>query len=449
LSSEVFLLIGAGLTFAFIGAALMKRVGFPQIVGFMLAGVVLRYSGIVGEGTLETLGIVVSLALGLIGYNIGLELKFDIFRGRVKKLSLIVLFEATAAFWLVTLLTYWLSGILYIALIFGALASATAPAATADVIWEYKCKGPVTESVMFVLALDDLVAVILTNAAFAFALFVIAPATNTLLAILINPILMILGSTIIGGIFGFAYVQVVNREDDRARLVELELGLIILLIGLVHVIGLSDIFAAIVFGLVLNNFIDKEKAEVPQMLEIIMSPIVMLFFVIIGANMHLELFIGNQAVLYISLAIVYLVGRTVGKLGGSYASASITKSEEEVKKYLGTCLMCQAGVALGLSFIIEEQFIALGGAAADAGIMILSVVGISTMVLELLGPLVVKWGLRQAGELGEDATCFVPTEYEEDERAAATPPASNSPPNEDDEKKVASKTSSPSDDEDE
>jgi Kef-type K+ transport system membrane component KefB len=443
----VFLLIGAGLTFAFIGAALMKRVGFPQIVGFMLAGVVLRYSGIVGTETLETLGIVVALALGLIGYNIGLELKFDIFKGRVKKLSLIVLFEATAAFWLVTLLTYWLSGVLYIALIFGALASATAPAATADVIWEYKCKGPVTESVMFVLALDDLVAVILTNAAFAFALFMIAPATNTILAVLINPLLMIVGSTIIGGIFGFAYVQVVNREDDRARLVELELGLIILLIGLVHVIGLSDIFAAIVFGIVLNNFIDKEKAEVPQMLEIIMSPIVMLFFVIIGANMHLEIFIGDQAVLYISLAIVYLVGRTIGKLSGSYASASIINAEETVKKYLGTCLMCQAGVALGLSFIIEEQFIALGGAAADAGIMILSVVGISTMVLELLGPLVVKWGLRQAGELGDDASIFAPTEYEEGERATAT--TSNCPPDEDEKEKISHKNNHPADNEDE
>jgi hypothetical protein len=126
------------------------------------------------------------------------------------------------------------------------------------------------------------------------------------------------------------------------------------------------------------------------------------------------------------LAAVYLIGRTIGKLSGSYVSASITKSEDAVKKYLGTCLMCQAGVALGLSFIIEEQFIALGGPAADAGIIILSVVGLSTMVLELIGPLVVKWGLRQAGELGNGETGFVPTEYEEDERSEATQAASTS-----------------------
>ncbi len=446
--SEVFLVVGAGLTLAFVGAALMKKVGFPQIVGFMLAGVVLRYSGIAGPETFEPLGIVVSLALGLIGYNIGLELKFDIFRNRVKKLTLIVLFEATAAFWLVTLLTLWLSGELYLAIIFGALASATAPAATADVIWEYKCKGPVTESVMFVLALDDLVAVILTNAAFAYALLILAPATNSILAVILNPLIMIIGSSIIGGLFGFAYVQVVNREDDRARLVELELGLIILLVGLVHVLGLSDIFAAIIFGLVLNNFIDKKKAEVPQMLEIIMSPVVMLFFVIIGANMHLELFIGEQAILVVSLAIVYLIGRTIGKLSGSYVSAAITNSEKTVKKYLGTCLMCQAGVALGLSFIIEEEFIALGGAAADAGVIILSVVGLSTMVLELVGPLVVKWGLRQAGELGEDATCFVPTEYEGEVGADATLPKSNPRSKEDNASEVSSKTNPLADNED-
>ncbi|MFW9926979.1 MAG: cation:proton antiporter, partial [Candidatus Thorarchaeota archaeon] len=401
-----------------------------------------------GPETFEPLGIVVSLALGLIGYNIGLELKFDIFRNRVKKLALIVFFEATAAFWLVTLLTLWISGELYLAIIFGALASATAPAATADVIWEYKCKGPVTESVMFVLALDDLVAVILTNAAFAYALLILAPATNSILAVILNPLIMIIGSSIIGGLFGFAYVQVVNREDDRARLVELELGLIILLVGLVHVLGLSDIFAAIIFGLVLNNFIDKKKAEVPQMLEIIMSPVVMLFFVIIGANMHLELFIGEQAILVVSLAIVYLVGRTIGKLSGSYVSAAITNSEKTVKKYLGTCLMCQAGVALGLSFMIEEEFIALGGAAADAGVIILSVVGLSTMVLELVGPLVVKWGLRQAGELGEDATCFVPTEYEGEVGADATLPKSNPQSKEDNECEVSSKANPLADNED-
>lgn len=446
MTSDVFLVIGAGLTFAFIGAAIMKKIGFPQIVGFMLAGVFLKYSGILGPATFEPLTVVVSLALGLIGYNIGLELKLDTFRGRIKKLTLIVLFEATAAFWLVALLTFWLSGELYLALIFGALASATAPAATADVIWEYKSKGPVTESVMFVLALDDLVAVILTNAALAFALVVLAPATNTILAVLINPLIMIVGSSIIGGIFGFVYVQVVNREDDRARLVELELGLIILLVGLVHVLGLSDIFAAIVFGLVLNNFIDKKKAEVPQMLEIIMSPIIMLFFVIIGANVHLELFIGDQAFLVISLAAVYLVGRTVGKLSGSYVGAAITNSEESVKKYLGSCLMCQAGVALGLSFVIEEEFIALGGAAADAGVLILSVVGISTIILELVGPLVVKLGLKRAGELGEGATLFVPTKYEEESQDSITPP-SNSPPNEDDERKVSSQTKPPADSE--
>lgn len=412
--SELFLVIGAGLTLAFLGAVMMKKVGFPQIVGFMLAGVLLRSTGLLGQDTLDSLGIIVSLALGLIGYNIGLELRLDVFKGRVKKLTFIVFFEAIAAFWFVYLLTLLIINQVFIALIFGSLASATAPAATADVIWEYKCKGPVTESVMFVLALDDLIAVVLTNAAFAYALFVLAPTTNSIVSVLAAPVIMIVGSTIIGGLFGFVYVQVVNREHDRARLVELELGLIILLIGLVDFLGLSDIFAAIVFGSVLNNQVKKSKAEVPQMLEIIMSPIVMLFFVVIGANMELNLFLGDVGPLAIGLAIVYLIGRTSGKLLGSYFSASLVKSQETVRKYLGTCLMCQAGVALGLSYIIEREFIALGGEAAIAGTIILSVVGLSTMVLEFIGPIVVKWGLGRAGELREGETCFVPTEYVEE-----------------------------------
>lgn len=387
----------------------------------MLAGLVLRYSGILSPEAFEPLDIVVSLALGLIGYNIGLELRDDVFRGRIKKLTIVVIFEASGAFWLVTFLTFIITNQVFLAFIFGALASATAPAATADVIWEYKCKGPVTEGVMFVLALDDLIAVILTNVAFAYALFVFAPAASPIIFVLVQPLIIIVGSTIVGGIFGLLYVQVVNRENDRARIVQLELGLIILLIGLVQAVGFSDILAAIVFGFVLNNKVEKNKAEIPQMLEILMSPVVMLFFVIIGFSMDIGLFIGGAGTIVTSLAVVYLLARTVGKLLGSYVGSAVAGCTGKVKNYLGTCLMCQAGVALGLSFVIEKEFIGLGGDAAIAGTMILSVVGLSTIILELIGPLVVKWGLKQAGELQQNETCFLPMEYDEDFQPPASP----------------------------
>ena len=180
-------IIGIGLVMAFIASKIFKKVGIPQVVGFMVAGILLRFSGIITIEDIDTLSVIFSLALGLIGYNIGLELKTVILKGRIRKIVLIVILEATAAFWIVTFLVFAVTGQVYVALILGAIASATAPAATTDVIWDHDCKGPVTESLMLVLALDDIIAVVLTNAAIAYALFVLMPATNTLLSVILNP----------------------------------------------------------------------------------------------------------------------------------------------------------------------------------------------------------------------------------------------------------------------
>ena len=412
--ADVLLIIGTGLVLAFIGAALLKKLGIPQIVGFMLAGVILGQVGVLTEELLTAISPIIALALGLIGYNIGLELRRDVFQGKLKRLTVIVILESTIAFWVVTILTFVLLQQLHVAVMLGALSSATAPAATADVIWENKCRGPVTDSVMYILAMDDLIAVVLTNAAIAYALFVFSPLTTPLLSVVLTPLTMLAGSILFGGLFGFAFVQFVNRENDRARLIELELGLVILLVAVVEFLGFSDIMAAIVFGFVVNNYVQKEKREIPQVLEIVMSPVIMLFFVIVGARMELGLFFGAAGLFVMALALLYLVGRTAGKLAGVYVGAKITGSEETVKKYLGTCLMCQAGVALGLSYIVESRFVPLGGDAASMGLLILSVVGVSTMVLEVLGPIAVKWGLTRAGEIGEDGVCIVPTSYEDE-----------------------------------
>ena len=195
------IVIGIGLVLAFIASKIFKNIGIPQVVGFMVAGILLRAFGIFSTDAATTLNVIITLALGLIGYNIGLELKASIFKGRIKKLMIIVILEASVAFWLVSMLIFFITQQLYVALLLGAVASATAPAATADVVWDHKCAGPVSESVMFVLALDDVIAVILTNAAIAYALFVLAPVTSNVLIVIATPLLIIAGSVkmMVGG----------------------------------------------------------------------------------------------------------------------------------------------------------------------------------------------------------------------------------------------------------
>jgi hypothetical protein len=139
-----------------------------------------------------------------------------------------------------------------------------------------------------------------------------------------------------------------------------------------------------------------------------MSPIIMIFFVLVGARMAGLLTMSSSLLFVIGTAAVYLIGRTAAKYFGAAAGATIMREGSAMRKYLGSCLFCQAGVALGLSFIIEETFVALGGEAATWGTLILGVVAISTMLLEAIGPLSVKYSLNKAGELPEGREVFEP-----------------------------------------
>ena len=422
------LVIGAALVLAYIGAHILKKLGIPQTLGFMLAGVALGLTNLLTEQGIHELQFFVALALGLIGYNIGHELSNPNLTGtRVRRLALIVVIEATAAFAVVSFLTFMILssvGFSYAfatAILFGAVASATAPAATADVIWECECEGPVTSSLMFVLAADDIAAVVLTNSAIAFALWVYVPDSMSFASVMFEPIIGIFGSVFFGIIFGLIFLYPVNNEGDRGKLLELEIGMVILLIGFIEtlnwylesqglLIQVSDIFAAMVFGYVVRSRIDSDKEEVPELLERVMAPIVMIFFVMVGARMAQLLATSESLLLIAVTAALYLGGRTLAKFFGASIGGRIVHEVSEVQKYLGGCLLCQAGVALGLSFIIEETFVALGGDAEIMGMLILGVVAISTMILEMIGPMAVKMSLKAAGELPTDENTFDPHE---------------------------------------
>jgi Kef-type K+ transport system membrane component KefB len=410
IASEILFLIGAAIVFSFAGAVIMRKMGIPQTLGFMLVGIILGLFGIANEELVHSLRLIVSLALGLIGYNIGHELRSDELEGRIRKLAIIVIFEATAAFLLVSILTFMIVQQWHIALLLGALASATAPAATADVVWEHGTKGELSSSLMFVLAADDIAAVILVNSTMSYALWIFIPDSTTLLEVILVPLAEIGIAAILGFVFAYVFLNFVNRERDRGKLLELELGLVIFLIGLSLVLGVSEIFSCIVFGFLVGKYIDPDKEPVPVLLERIMSPIVMIFFVLVGARMAHLLSVQATLTLIVTTAVLYLGGRTVAKYFGARIGAMVVGESEKMRKYLGSSLFCQAGVALGLSFLVEETLVAIGGEAASVGVLILGVVAVSTIVLEAVGPIAVKRSLSLAGELPEGEVYLEPHE---------------------------------------
>jgi hypothetical protein len=222
-------------------------------------------------------------------------------------------------------------------------------------------------------------------------------------------------------VFGLIFLYPVNNERDRGKLLELEIGMVILLIGVIEtlnwyfksqgfLIQISDIFAAIIFGYLVRSRIGHDKEQVPELLERVMAPVVMIFFVMVGGRMA-QLLTTSETLLLIAItAALYLGGRTFAKYFGASLGGRIVNEVPAIQKYLGGCLLCQAGVALGLSFIIEETFVALGGDAQTMGMLILGVVALSTMVLEIVGPMAVKMSLRAAGELPKDRIMFEPHE---------------------------------------
>ncbi|MHA1637228.1 MAG: cation:proton antiporter, partial [Candidatus Thorarchaeota archaeon] len=272
----VLFLIGAALVFSFIGAMVMKRLGIPQILGFMLVGVILGLFQIFDENLWRDLYPLVDLALGLIGYSIGLEIRKEVFRGRARQMGAILILESILTFVVVTLIANWLLGQWHLAIVFGALASATDPASTVMIIWEQKTTGHLTDTLMFVLALDDVIAILLANISIIIAvLFYTAPGTIVITTALLITALDLILSVMIGGLIGIGMVYFINREDDRARLLELELGLIIMIVGIMALFEINAILACMVFGFIVANYVTEDKEPVNQTLKTIMAPIVM------------------------------------------------------------------------------------------------------------------------------------------------------------------------------
>ncbi|MBD3406077.1 MAG: hypothetical protein GF411_08135 [Candidatus Lokiarchaeota archaeon] len=405
------LIIGVSLVLAFVGAEVMKRAGIPQILGFMIAGLILGMTGFFNDEIRNSLFPLVELALGLIGYNIGLEIRKEVFKGQVRKMSLILIMESILTFVLVSVLAYiileffgiaagWGINPWFIAIVFGALASATDPASTVMVIWERHCKGNLTDTLMFVLALDDVIAILLANITIAVAISAFSTAgTIALSETLFHTLVEVVGSSALGAIVGASLVYFINREDDRRALLEFELGMIILLVGVTAVLGLSSILSCMVFGFIVGNYVEQSKDPVSHTLKTVMSPVVMIFFVIVGASIDLAQIAGIAAII---LAVVYVAGRSFAKYFGSYVGSTLAKMPKLTTRYIGFCLMSQAGVAVGLSLVIEEAFLGIGTPEAQAaGVLILNIVALTTMILQVFGPISASEGLRKAGEYPE------------------------------------------------
>lgn len=360
----------------------------PNVTGYLIGGLLIGPSvlNLVTEGQLESLSFVSSIALGFIAFSIGGEFKMSYFKRVGLTPIIIAIFESLMAVFMVTGTLILFGFDKAFSIVLGAIAAATAPAATIMVIKQYKAKGPLTETLLSVVALDDAVALIAFGVSVAISQMINNPSGANLLSQIASPVIEILMSLLIGGILGFLLVLPVRFYKDDASRQSLIYIFIFIALYIASKGGYSDLLTIMAMGAVFTN-LSNESLKLMRIADVMTPPIFMAFFVISGADLKLSILPSIGLV-----GIIYVVIRSVGKVLGASIGAILSKSDANIRKYLGFALLPQAGVAIGLTVVAKTV-------VPQYAETIRAVILCGTLIYELIGPAVSKWALTKAGDI--------------------------------------------------
>ena len=403
--SELMLLVGIMMFFGSFGGRIFQKLRIPQVVGYIVIGIIIGVSGFVllGKDTVAALNPISTASLSLIGFLVGAELKIDVIKKYGKQFVGILIGESITPFFVVGVLTGSVTYLftksmahsLSFGLILGAICAATAPAATTDVLKEYRTKGPLTTTILGIVAMDDAVALILYAIAATISAPLLGGHSVSLLAQLGAIAYDIFGSVILGLAFGFFLNLILkNIMNNDGRVLGFSLGTLFLCTGLCNSLGLDNILASMFIGFFMTNFAHPKTNAMFKLVEKFTPPIYVLFFVTVGAKLNIWIMTPFIAV----IALLYVSGRTIGKTIGSRLGARLTGAPESVRKYLPYCLLSQAGVAIGLSIAAGNDF------SDSIGPQIMLIITATTFIVQILGPICVKYGVSKAGEVGLNIT---------------------------------------------
>jgi len=376
------------------GATFIKS---PLIIGYIVAGAILGPSiiGLISFEQIKSLEIVNVVTLSLIGFGIGGELSWREIKKLGKSIIFILFFESFGAFLFVGItLSIFLKNI-PIGIIFGALAVATAPAATVEVVRQYKAKGRLTTTLYAIVGLDDILALLIFVLAMPVALILWGGSdsgtASSIFHSLGNAGLKILFTLGIGTAMGFILIFVVKQIHERVVLLLFSLGIILLNCGIAETFEFSPILLNMATGIVVVNFNAVNSRKIFNALGDWSPPMYVWFFVLVGARLDLPCLVK-----FIGLALIYILARSVGKWIGSFVGGQLGKAKTNVKKYLGFCLLDQAGVAIGLALAASETLERIG--LTEYSTQIMSTITATTFLVMLIGPLFLKYALFKSGE---------------------------------------------------
>lgn len=405
LAISVALIIGLMMT------RVVKPLKLPDVTAYLVAGVLvgpyflgrLHVSGIgfISTGDVEQYALISNVALGFIAFAIGNEFRLSQLKKTGRQAMVIGIAEGVVASMFVSvamlLLHFVLGDKLSIptAITLGAIATATAPAATLMVVRQYKAKGKVTEVLLPVVALDDAVALMVFAVSFGVATAIKNGAFNVT-SILVEPFLEIALSLVIGAFMGWLLTKVETLFNSNSNRLSLTIAFVFLTVGIsmakFEIGGIHIQFSSLLVCMMLGTFfcnLCPLSAELMDKSDKWTAPLFALFFVISGAELELGVFKDISIVL---IGVVYIVFRCMGKYIGARASSRAVKCTPTVQKYLGITLFPQAGVALGMCITVAAEF-------GKEGALIRNIILFSVLIYELIGPSLTKWALTKAGDI--------------------------------------------------
>ncbi len=399
---NIILLIGIAVFCGTVGAWIIQKFRIPQIIGYVIVGVIV--GPVLGVFPPQAVGVMEAfnvLALGVIGFLVGGELKREVFVKFGRQVWMILLFEGLASFLFVGVLTFsvliffstWQMAVA-VAVVFAAICSATDPASTVSVLWEYKSRGPLTAMLTAIVALDDALALLLYAVGVSVAGVITRHEQGGLSHALAGLAYHIPVAVFLGGAAGLILIRILKKIDDPEKLLAFTVGTVLLVIGIAIKFDLDVILATMTLGVVLVNVGRKRMASCFNLMQRFSVPIYILFFVFVGALLKFEL--GN--VVTWLLVAAYVIGSVAGKTSGAYLGAVYSKAVRTIRNYLGFCLYPQGGIAVGLLILASQKF----DSRTSAEMLLVVIVG--AFILQMIGPLGVKFGAKKAGELGLNIT---------------------------------------------
>ncbi len=407
---EILLCLSVALFAGLMLSRLAKLVQLPAVTAYLVAGILigpyligaLQVEGL-GFNSMEQikgLSIIADVALGFIAFSIGNEFRLSQLKKNGKQATVIGIVQAVVTTLLVDAVLIGLHFLipeklpLPSAIILGAIASATAPAATLMVVRQYKAKGPVTDILLPIVALDDAVGLVLFAVSFGIARALMNGKID-MISIILEPLLEVVLSLLLGAVMGFLFDWFEQFFHSRSKRISMSVTFVFLTVALsmmkfevfgIH-IAFSPLLVCMMLGTIFCNICDFSE-ELMDRVDRWTAPLFILFFVLSGAELELHLF---KDPLIVCIGLVYIIFRCLGKYSGARFSAQMMKCDPNIVKYLGITLFPQAGVALGMALKAEQ----LGA----EGAIVANITLFSVLIYELIGPFLTKISLQKAGEI--------------------------------------------------